>query len=145
MKRSRTSRIYKVYFWALAICIYLFFVVRSIIIFRLNGTFHFSDVFDITFFLSVATAIVIYHTRYIIDIKLDNDTIVLSTLGKRKYTIKNGFPIAFSGRRRTRSIYLYIEGKEHPGYPLLYRSLRDQILELEKEGYFKYVEPERRL
>lgn len=145
MKRSKACRVYKVYFWALVICIYLFLIVWSIIIFRLNGEIHFSDVFDITLFLSVATAIVIYHTRYIIDIQLNNNTIVFSTLGKRKYIIENYFPITFSGRRRTRSLYLYIEGKEYLGYPLLYRTLRDQILELEKAGYFKYVEPERRL
>ena len=115
MKKSKACRIYKVYFWALVICIYLFLIVWSIIIFRLNGEIHFSDAFDITFFLSVATAIVIYHTRYIIDIQLNNNTIVFSTLGKKKYIIENNFPITLSGRRRTRSLYLYIEGKEYLG------------------------------
>ena len=145
MKKTRASKIYIVYFWLLAGFIYLFIIFWTIFVFKLNGELDLSNGFEIIFFLLGATAIIIYNTRYIIDIELDNDTIVFSTLGKRKCAIKNNFPITFSGRRRTRSLYLYIEGREYLGHPLLYRMLRDQILELEKAGYFKYVEPERRL
>ena len=145
VKKSRAGKIYKAYFWLLACFIYLFIIFLEKFYFRLNGGPDLSVAFSIVFFLLIATGIIMYNTRYIIDIELNNDTIVFSTLGKRKYAIKNNFPVAFSGRRRTRSLYLYIEGREYLGHPILYRVLRDQILELEKEGYFKYIEPERRL